>query len=226
MEYNIWGESLPAVTIKLNCGETIYTQSGGMTWMSEGMLMDTNMTGGLVKGIGRLFSGESLFMAYYQASRDGDEITLASSFPGKILDLNLNGGSDYICQKSSFLCAEINVELSVELVKGLSGGFFGGEGFVLQRLHGQGHAFIELDGSIKALDLDYGEKIKVQTGNVAAFESTCKYSVETVKGFKNILFAGEGLFLTVIEGPGRVWLQTMTMTGFAEKMFPFVSNKS
>lgn len=223
MNYQIWGEPMPAVTIRLEQGESIYTQSGGMSWMTDSIEMDTNLRGGLFKGLGRMFSGESLFMATYTASRPAQEITLASSFPGQIFALQVSRGQQYICQKSAFLCAQQSVELSAEIVKGFSGGLFGGEGFVLQRLSGEGFAFVELDGSVREIDLAPGQRLKVDTGNVALFESSVKYAVETVKGFKNILFGGEGLFLTTLEGPGKVWLQTITTEATAMKLKPFLS---
>lgn len=226
MQYTIFGENLPAVTISLNQGESIYTQSGGMSWMSSTISMETNMKGGLMKGIGRMLSGESLFMATYTATQDKDEVTISSTFPGKILPLEIANGREYICQKNAFLCAEPTVELATEVVKGASAGFFGGEGFILQRLKGQGIAFIELDGSVCEIQLAAGQRIKVDTGHVAAYETSVSYSVETVKGFKNILFGGEGLFLTSLEGPGKVFLQTMTMSSFAGRIIPFLPKPS
>lgn len=221
MEYEIFGGNLPAVTFQLAPGESLYTQSGGMAWMSEGMSMTTNARGGVAKGLARMLGGESLFMVTYAATQPGDTLTVASSFPGSILALDV-GQTDYICQKSAFLCAQETVELSMEVTRGLTAGLFGGEGFLLQRLHGQGMAFVELDGSCRVVDLAPGQRIKVNTGYVAVFESSVQYSVETVKGFKNILFGGEGLFLTVLEGPGRVWLQTMTLANFAGRMLPYL----
>lgn len=218
MNYKIFGGNLPAVTIFLNAGESIYTQSGGMTWMSENMSMDTNMKGGLLEGIGRMVSGESIFMATYTARGAEGEITIASSFPGQIVALDLSDGSEYICQKSAFLCAETTVELSICTNKTVKEGFFGGEGFIMQHLKGTGIAFLEIDGSIFEKNLSLGEKLIVDTGNIAIYESTVSYDVQTVKGFKNVLFGGEGFFLTTLTGPGRVWLQTMTMPSFAKRI--------
>lgn len=226
MQYKIFGDNLPAVTIQLNQGESIYTQSGGMSWMSDTITMETNMKGGLMKGLGRMLTGESLFMATYTATQNNDQITITSTFPGKIVPLEVGNGKEYICQKSAFLCAEPGVELSAEVVKGASAGFFGGEGFVLQRLKGSGMAFVELDGSVCDVQLSAGQKLKVDTGHVAIYEPSVSYTVETVKGFKNILFGGEGLFLTCLEGPGRVWLQTMTMSSFASRLIPFLPKPS
>ncbi len=226
MNYEIFGGNLPAVTIKLAQGESIFTQSGGMTWMSTGIAMDTNMKGGFMKGLGRMLSGESLFMATYTASAPNQEITLASSFPGEIKCLQVGPGKEFICQKNAFLCAQPTVELATEVNKSVSGGLFGGEGFIMQRLKGNGLVFIEIDGSLKEITLAPGEKIKVDTGNVAAYESTVRYTAETVKGFKNVLFGGEGLFLTILEGPGTVYLQTMTMPGFAGRIIPYLPKSS
>ena len=222
MQYLIFGGNLPAVSIRLEQGESIYTQSGGMAWMTDGIDMSTNMRGGLMGGLGRMLSGDTLFMATYTAMLPQQEITVASTFPGDILPLSLGDGRSYICQKSAFLCAQPGVELSVEFTKRLSAGAFGGEGFILQRLSGQGMAFLELDGSIQEITLAPGQRIKVDTGNVAVFESTVGYRVEMVRGFKNVLFGGEGLFLTVLEGPGKVWLQTINMPSFAGRIIPYL----
>ena len=226
MKTTIWGDILPAVTIDLEQGESIYTESGGMTWMSDKVKMDTNMKGGFMKGLGRMFSGESLFMATYTAEAPNQSITIASSFPGEIKELHISSDKEFICQKSAFLCAEQNVELSTYVTSGIKKGLFGGEGFVLQKLSGNGTAFIELDGSVKEIDLAAGEKLKVDTGSVAIFESTVKYDVETVKGFKNMLFGGEGLFLTTLTGPCKVYLQTMNMAEFANKIIPYLPTPS
>lgn len=226
MRYKVFGNNLPAVSIRLDAGESIYTQSGGMTWMSEGITMSTNMKGGLMKGLGRMLTGESLFMATYASVAPDSEIVIASSFPGSILVLDVDGAHEYTCQKSAFLCAEPNVQLSMQTTKGIASGLFGGEGFLLQRLSGHGKAFMEIDGSLAEYTLGPGEVLRVDTGNVAVFESSVRYEVETVKGFKNILFGGEGLFLTKLIGPGKVWLQTMTMPSFASRILPYLPHKN
>ena len=225
MRYEIFGENLPAVTLYLDKNESVYTQSSGMTWMSADIKMETNMKGGLLKGIGRMLSGDSLFMVTYSGTGSGQSITFSSSFPGNIVTLDASKGP-YICQKSAFLCAESSVTLGTYVLPGLKAGLFGGDGFILQEVSGKGTMFLEIDGSVKEIDLAAGEKLKIQTGNVAAYEKRVKYSVEMVKGFSNILFGGEGLFLTTIEGPGKVWLQTMTLPTFASKIIPFVPTKS
>ena len=189
--------------------------------MTENVVMETNMKGGFLKGLGRMLTGESLFMATYTAQTDGAEITLASTFPGSIIALNITEGN-IIIQKNAFLCAQPSVELSTYVSRNIGAGLFGGEGFILQKLSGRGYAFIEVDGTCFEKTLAPGEVLKVDTGNVAAFEEMVDYEIERVKGFKNVLFGGEGLFLTKLTGPGKVWLQTITLPRFAEKLIPFL----
>ncbi len=223
MQYKIFGGNLPAVSLLLEPGERVFTQSGGMTYMSDGFSMQTNMRGGIMKSLGRMFVGESIFIASYTATRPASEITFSSSFPGAILPLWLDG-REYICQKQSFLCGTEDISLSLE-ARLSRGGFFGGEGLILQKLSGRGMAFLELDGSMVEKQLAPGEILKVSTGNVAAFENSVRYSSEMVKGFKNVLFGGEGLFLTTLEGPGKVWLQTINISDFADRLLPFLPIK-
>lgn len=225
MRYRIFGDKLPGLTLQLDAGESIYTQSGGMSWMSDNFQMDTNVRGGLMKGLGRMLTGESLFMATYTANTSNAEITLTSAMPGEIRALQLDGQKQYIAQKSSFLCAQPTVVLST-FVNKLKTGLFGGEGFLMQRLSGEGMVFLELDGSIVEIDLQPGQRIKVDTGNIAFFESDVKYDVETVRGFTNILFGGEGLFISVLEGPGKVWLQSLNTASFAARIMGFMPHKS
>lgn len=221
MQYQILGETMPAVRILLDAGESVYMQSGGMTYMQDGITMETNMRGGMLGGLGRLFTGESLFMATFRANRPGQELLISSTMPGSILPLQLDGRMEYICQKQSFLCATQGVELSAYAQFG-SGGFLGGEGLVMQKLSGQGMAFLELDGTVIEKTLAPGETLRVSTGHVALYEATVGYRAEMVKGFKNILFGGEGLFLTALEGPGKVWVQSMCVAEFATKLIPYI----
>lgn len=225
LEYKIFGENLPAVSINLNAGESIFTQSGGLSWMDNGITMATNMQGGLLKGLGRMVSGESLFMATFTSNLANQEIVVASTYPGSIVDIDVSAVS-IIAQKAAFLCAQPSVSLSAYVNKSAKAGFFGGEGFVMQRLSGQGKVFLEIDGSCVKRTLAPGEKIKVDTGSVAAFEETVTYYAEMVKGFKNVLFGGEGLFLTTLTGPGKIWLQTMPIPGFAKKLIPYLPRPS
>ena len=225
MQYLIFGGNFPAVSFRLEQGESIYTQSGGMSWMTSGMQMETNMRGGLMKGLGRMLSGDSLFLGNYTAMAPNQEITIASTFPGAILPIDVSQG-EIIAQKSAFLCAQPGVTLSMHVVKGIGAGLFGGEGFILQRLSGQGLAFLEIDGSVCEKTLAPGEVLIVDTGNIAAYEARVQYEVTMIKGFKNVLFGGEGLLNTRLTGPGKVWLQTMTMPGFAGRIVPFLPKNS
>ena len=217
MDYRILGETLPVVEIRLMTGEAMYTQSGGMAWMSEGLTLDSNIKGGLMKGIGRMFTGESLFMATYTAVRPDCIIAFASTVPGRILPVDMSRTS-LICQKGAFLCAQPTVEVSTVFTKKISAGFFGGEGFILQQLKGSGMAFREVDGDVVEKTLAPGEVMKVDTGNVFAFEPTVSYEIETIKGVKNMLFGGEGLFLTRLTGPGKIYMQTMNIAEFTGRI--------
>lgn len=217
MDYRILGETLPVVEVRLNAGEAMYTQSGGMAWMSEGLTLDSNIKGGLMKGIGRMFTGESLFMATYTAVRPDCIIAFASTVPGRILPVDMSRTS-LICQKGAFLCAQPTVEVSTVFTKKISAGFFGGEGFILQQLKGSGMAFLEVDGDVVEKTLAPGEVMKVDTGNVFAFEPTVSYEIETIKGVKNMLFGGEGLFLTRLTGPGKIYMQTMNIAEFTGRI--------
>lgn len=217
MDYRILGETLPAVEVRLQQGEAMYTQSGGMAWMSDGLTLDSNVKGGLMKGFGRMFSGESLFMATYTATRPDCLIAFASTVPGTILPVDVSK-MQLVCQKGAFLCAQPTVELTTMFTKKLSAGFFGGEGFILQKIQGSGMAFLEVDGDIIEKTLAPGEVIKVDTGNVFAFEPTVSYEIETIKGIKNMLFGGEGLFLTKLTGPGKIYMQTMNIAEFTGRI--------
>ena len=226
MKYQVIGDTMPAVEVIFDqAGESMYTQSGGMAWMSEGVAMDSNMRGGLGKSLGRMFSGESIFMATYCAERPGASIAFASTVAGEVLPVDIGTCGGLIAQKGAFLCAENTVELSVAFTKKLSAGLFGGEGFILQDIHGTGMVFLEIDGNKVEKVLAPGEVLKVDTGNVVAFEKTVNYEVETVKGLKNIFFGGEGLFLTKLTGPGRVILQTQNFNEFAGRIISMMPSK-
>ena len=212
METRVTGDSLPVVICKLNRGEQIITEKGGMSWMSNGFNMETSTNGGLLKGLGRALSGESIFMNTYTATEDGAEIAFASSFPGRILEFDLAQGQSIVAQKSAFLCSEKTVNLSMHFQKKFGAGLFGGEGFIMQKIDGPGKVFLEIDGDIVEKTLAPGEVLKVDNGYVAAMESTVQMNIETVKGMKNIFLGGEGLFLTTLTGPGKVYLQTMPVS--------------
>ena len=226
MEARISGDSLPVVTCKLNKGESMITENGGMSWMTEGLTMETSTNGGVLKGLGRALSGESMFMNTYTADVDGAEISFASSFPGRILEFDLRQGETIIAQKKAFLCSEKSVNLSTHFQKKLGAGLFGGEGFIMQKIEGPGKVFLEIDGDIVEKTLGPGEKLKVDNGYVAAYDELVKMDIETVKGVKNILLGGEGLFLTTLTGPGKVYLQSMPVSNLAGLIAPFVGPKN
>ena len=226
MNYKIIGETVPVVEMKLNKGETVYTQSGGMTYQSEGIEMSTNTHGGIMKGLGRMLAGESMFMANYTAKNDGATIAFASTVPGAIMPVDLsNIPQGLIIQKGAFLCAENSVETSVTLTKKFGAGLFGGEGFILQKASGKGMLFLEVDGDVIEKELEPGEVLKVDTGNVVAFDSNVKYEIETVKGLGNIFLGGEGLFLTKLVGPGKVILQSQNFQDFAGRVIKLMPSK-
>ena len=226
MQYKLVGNTMPVVEVMFDApGESMYTQSGGMAWMTEGIKMDTNTKGGLLKGVGRMFAGESLFMATYTAEQAGAQIAFASTVAGEILPINIGETGGFICQKGAFLCAEPTVDLSVAFTKRFSSGFFGGEGFILQDITGTGMVFLEIDGDKVIRELAPGEVIKVDTGNVVGFEKTVTYEIETVKGLKNIFLGGEGLFLTRLVGLGKVILQTQNFNDFAGRIASRIPSK-
>ena len=226
MRYEIKGETLPVVVCYLEGGEQMITERGSMSWMSPNMKMETTTGGGIGKAIGRMFAGEALFQNRYTAQGGNGLIAFASSFPGQINAYEIGPGREIIVQKSGFLAAESGVELSVFFQKKLGSGFFGGEGFIMQRLSGQGTAFLEFDGHVVDYELQPGQQIVVDTGYLAAMEGTCSIEVRTVPGLKNMVFGGEGLFNVVVTGPGRVWLQTMPISNVAQLILSFMPPKS
>ena len=225
MQYQIQGEPMPVVICQLANGESMISEAGAMSWMSPNMQMET-VGGGAGKVFGRMFSGESMFQNRYTARGGDGMIAFASSFPGSLRAVQITPGNDIVVQKSAFLASEPGVTLSVFFQKKGMSGFFGGEGFIMQRLSGSGLAFIEIDGSVVEYQLAPGQQLIVDTGNVAMMDATCSLDVQTVKGVKNVLFGGEGLFNTVITGPGRVLLQTMPMSSFAGAIASKLPNKS
>ena len=223
MKYEIIGSTVPAVEVTLSKGESMFTQSGGMIWQSNGISMSTNARGGIARSLGRMFTGESIFMANYTAQKEGAMVAFASTVPGGIIDLDLatlQGGM--IIQKGAFLCAEANVETSIAFTKKFSAGLFGGEGFILQKATGNGKIFLEVDGDVIQKELAAGEVLKVNTGNVVAFEPSVSYGIETIKGLGNIFLGGEGLFLTKLVGPGKVILQSQNFRDFAGRLIPYM----
>lgn len=222
MQYELQGESLPVVICHLEAGERMITERGSMCWMSQNMKMETTSNGGVGKALGRMFAGEALFQNIYTAQGGAGMIAFASSFPGSIRVFDIEPGRDIIVQKSAFLASESGVELSVHFRKKLGAGFFGGEGFIMQRLSGRGKAFIEMDGHMVEYNLQAGQSIVVDTGYLAAMDATCSMDIQTVPGVKNMIFGGEGIFNTVVSGPGRVILQTMPISNVAASLRGFM----
>ena len=209
MKYEIKGVPFPVVTCALEKGETMITEKGAMAWMNDRIKMETNTNGGFMKGLGRMFSGDSFFLNFYTAESDNQSITFGSSFPGRILDFKLENGRTIIAQKGALLAMEKAVEMNIHFKRKISTGIFGGEGFIMQKFTGNGHVFLEIDGDVVEYDLKAGEKLIIDQGYLAAMEDTVSFDIVTVKGAKNILFGGEGLFLGNLTGPGKVWIQTM-----------------
>lgn len=220
MRYEIMGGAFPVVVCHLESGEQMITEKGSMVWMSPNMQMDTQ-GGGLGKMFSKAFSGESMFQNIYTAKGAG-MIAFGSSFPGQIKAVSIGPGQEMVVQKSAFLAAEPGVELSVHFNKKLGVGLFGGEGFIMQRLSGSGMAFVEIDGELVEYDLQPGQQIVVDTGNVAGFSVGVQMEIRQVPGMKNKLLGGEGLFNTVLTGPGRVWLQTMPICNVASSIRPYI----
>ncbi len=219
---------MPLVELTLREGERICSQPGAMKLMTENIKMETSMSGGMFGALKRKVSGESAFFNYYQAQREGEKISFGHTFPGHIIPVDVSKQS-LVCQKRAFLCSEEGVELDVVFQKKLSTGFFGGEGFIMQKLSGQGMAFLEIDGECVEYILEPGEVLKVETGSVGLFEEAIDYKIERVKGVKNILFGGEGLFLTTLSGGrsgGKIWIQTMPIQSMAAELSSFLSKPS
>ncbi len=218
MRYEIKGGAMPVVEIHLDQDEGIRCEGGGMIWMSDNMEMNTK-GGGLGKMFGRAFSGESMFQNYYTAKKGPGMITLGSCFPGSIVAVEIGPGRELICQKCAYLGSTLGVNLDIVFQKKLGAGFFGGEGFIMQRLSGNGIAFVEIDGTAIEYELEYGERMIIDTGHLAFMDSTCHMDIQKVQGgAKNMLLGGEGLFNTVVTGPGKITLQTMPKNALAAQL--------
>ena len=225
IKYEIEGGNLPVLICYPEAGETLCTESGAMSWMSANMKMDTNTGGGIKKMLGRMFSGESLFLNEYTAQGSAGMIAFASSFPGSIIPYAVTPGNGIIVQKRGFLAMEKGLELSMYFQKKLGKGFFGGEGFIMQKITGDGMVFLEIDGYCKAYELEAGQSIVVDTGYLAAMSETCTMDIQMVQGAKNIFLGGEGLFHTTITGPGKVYIQSMPVINTATRINPYIKVK-
>jgi len=224
MDFEIKGDNLQVLEVDLDSGESMYTESGGMSWMSENVKMKTDTHGGMMKGIGRMFSGESIFMTTYSAQQNGENIAFASEFPGKIVHQDMGAGESIIAQRDAFMCAVSSVDMEVHFRKKLGAGLFGGEGFIMQKVTGPGDSFFELSGEIVERELESGETIKVDPGHIGLFETSVNMDITRVKGVKNMFFGGEGIFLATLTGPGKIWLQSMPLMNLARRLNPYLSS--
>lgn len=222
INYEIKGGDMPVVVCYLEAGQTLCTERGSMSWMSPNMKMETNSGGGFKKAIGRLFSGDSIFMNEYSPSGGSGMIAFASSFPGSIIPMQLTPGNGIIVQKRGFLAMEKSLDLSIYFQKKLGKGLFGGEGFIMQKITGNGMVFLEIDGSCTEYNLGAGESIILDTGYLAAMSESCTMDIEAIKGAKNVLFGGEGLFNTRVTGPGKVYIQSMPISNVANALLPYM----
>lgn len=214
--FKIVGSVMQSLMVQINRGQALYSESGALSWMTDGVQMNTNLGGGGIFGaLQRVVTGESLFVVNFTSDRDQQLIAFSSDFPGKIIPVHLAQGQAMIAQKDTLLVAEKSVNMTIALQRKLGAGLFGGEGFILQRFDGPGTFFAALDGEIVEYTLAQGQRLLVDTGHVAMFEPTVSYDIQMVKGIKNVLFGGEGLFFVTLTGPGRIWLQTMPMSKLA-----------
>lgn len=226
MKYEIHGTTLQTLDVYLNQGESLFTESGGMAWMTGEIDMATDTRGGLMKGLARSFAGESLFLTTYTCQGSGALITFTPEAPGSIIPVELAAGESRICQKDAFMVAESSMTLEIHFRKKLGAGLFGGEGFILQRLTGPGTAWVEIAGEVRTYALKPGQTMKVDPGHIAMYEPTVNYDITRVKGVRNIIFGGEGLFLATLTGPGRVWLQSLPLANLAQKLAAYMPAKS
>jgi uncharacterized protein (TIGR00266 family) len=230
LEWRIGGQVLQTVEIDIPMGARVFSETGGMVWMDDTIEMETSIQKGtenkgvlntILQAASRAIQGESLFLNYFSAARGNGTVSFASSFPGKILPFQLGAGESIIAQRGSFLVGQESVDLKMEW-RGLGAGIFGGEGLVLQRLTGPGLVFLEIDGELTERELAPGQKLLIDTGHIACFESSVTYDIQLQKGFKNILLGGEGIFVARLTGPGKVWIQHMTMQNLAGRLTPFL----
>ena len=217
MNYQISGTTMQTLEIDLSNGEKVFSQTSCMAWMNDKINMDTNTGGGFFAGIKRTLSGGSLFVTEFTANGSG-HVAFAPRFPGSIIAKTLAAGESLICRKETFLCAEKSVSLEIAWQKKIGSGFFGGTGFILQKVTGPGTVWLDLSGEVIEKELAAGEKFLVQAGHIGIFSPSVEFDIQLVSGFKNVLFGGEGLFLATLRGPGHVWLQSMPILNLAEEI--------
>ncbi|MDX1662355.1 MAG: TIGR00266 family protein [Candidatus Promineifilaceae bacterium] len=226
MDYKIHGTTLQTLDIVLGQGESVFTESGGMAWMTGNIEMSTNTRGGLMRGLARSLAGESLFLTTYTCKGSGGLITFTPEAPGSIVVVELGPDESRICQKDAFMVAQESVELEVHFRRKLGTGFFGGEGFILQKLTGPGIAWVEIAGEVRTYNLKANQTMQVDPGHIAMYEPSVTYDINRVKGVRNMLFGGEGLFLATLTGPGRIWLQSMPLANLASKIAQYLPTSS
>ncbi|HPO17043.1 MAG TPA: TIGR00266 family protein [Candidatus Hydrogenedentes bacterium] len=220
IDYKIYGDDMQLVEVELDPGETVRAEAGAMMFMEDGIQMQTSTGGGLFKGLKRMVTGESFFITSFMNSGQGKRhVGFAAPYPGKIIPINLlEHNGQFLCQKDAFLCAAAGIEIEIAFTKKIGAGLFGGEGFILQRLKGDGLAFVHVGGTVIERVLKPGENLRVDTGCLAAFETTVTYDIQSIGGFKNALFGGEGIFLALLSGPGKVYLQTLPFSRLADRV--------
>jgi len=219
IDYSLIGDDMQAVVITLDPGEIVQGEAGSMMFMEVGIEMNAEMQGGLVGGLKRKLSGESLFLTTFTNNgTDKRRVSFAAPYPGKILPLNLAETGSMICQRDAYLCSAYGITISVAFSKRLGAGFFGGEGFILQKLSGDGYTFIHAGGTILKHDLAAGESLQVDTGCLVAFQECVDYNIKTVGGIRTVFYGGEGLFLAHLTGPGIVYLQTLPFSRLADRI--------
>jgi uncharacterized protein (TIGR00266 family) len=217
MQYQISGTVMQTVAIDLLPGETVYSQTNCMCWMNDQIEMNTNTGGGFLAAVGRSLGGGSLFITDFTAQGPG-HVAFAPRFPGTIIAKTLAAGDSLICRKETFLCAQKSVTLELAWQRRLGAGFFGGEGFTLQKVTGPGTVWLDLSGEVVERDLAAGEKLLVHAGHVGIQTTTVEFDIQMIRGFKNVVFGGEGLFLATLTGPGHIWLQSMPIMNLAEEV--------
>ncbi len=222
MEYEIRGTVMQSVEVTLNQGESVYTEAGGMSWMTANIEMTTDMRGGLMGALKRAVAGESLFVTHYGCNSGTGFVTFTTETPGKIIPIELAEGQSMVCQRDSFMVAEEGVDIEIHMHKRLGAALFGGEGLVLQRITGPGTAFFELSGEIVEYKLEAGQQLKIDPGHIAMMDPTVDFDVSMVRGITNIFLGGEGLFLATVTGPGRIWLQSMPLSNLPIRLIPYL----
>ena len=225
MHYELSGTVMQTVAIDLAPGETVFSQTNSMCWMNDAIDMNTHTGGGFLAGMKRSFGGGSFFITDFTARGNG-HVAFAPRFPGTILPIALGVGQTIICRKETFLCAEKSVTLEIAWQKRLGAGFFGGDGFILQKITGPGTVFLDLSGEVVYRDLADGERLLVHAGHVGLLDPSISFDIQMVRGFKNVLFGGEGLFLATLTGPGRVALQSMPIMNLAEEIGRYLPDRA